>query len=192
MYRQGSQATSLDEIMARSRTSKSQLYHYFANKEALLYAVIEVQTVNVMQAQSPYLERLDSLPALRRWCKAIIALTQKQSGLGGCPLGSLASELAEHSDAARGLLKRSFELWEAHLAAGLNTMRSRGELSSKSSPSDLATATLCALQGGLLLAQIYRNARPVQVALDMAVAQIATHVIKKSHVKRGSPQVRLT
>ena len=36
-------STSLDDIMAATRTSKSQLYHYFADKDALVLEVIRRQ-----------------------------------------------------------------------------------------------------------------------------------------------------
>jgi hypothetical protein len=38
--------------------------------------------------------------------------------------------------------------------------------SKRADPDDLALATLAALQGGLLLAQVQRNPRPLEVALD--------------------------
>jgi AcrR family transcriptional regulator len=171
-YQRGAGGTSLDEVMAESGTSKSQLYHYFRNKEALLLAVIELQTERVLGAQSPHLERLDSLSGLRRWRDAIVKMSEQQSGVGGCPIGSLASELAEESDAARHLLMKSFQLWETHLLRGLDAMHARGEISGDADPQDLATATLSALQGGILLAQTYRTARPIRVALDMALQHI--------------------
>ena len=59
--------TSLDDIMAASATSKSQLYHYFADKDALMRAVIELQTRRVTGGQAVLLEVVDSLDKLRGW-----------------------------------------------------------------------------------------------------------------------------
>ena len=39
-------------------------------------------------------------------------------------------------------------------------------------PGDLALATLAALQGGLLLAQVQRDTRPLEVALDAMLRRI--------------------
>jgi TetR/AcrR family transcriptional repressor of nem operon len=52
-------------------------------------------------------------------------------------------------------------------------MRARGELGPHARPSDLATAVLTALQGGLLLAQTMRLTRPLELALDMALEHVA-------------------
>ncbi|MGV7852690.1 TetR/AcrR family transcriptional regulator, partial [Mycobacterium kansasii] len=38
----GVAGTSLDDVMAVTATSKSQLYHYFANKDALIREVITI------------------------------------------------------------------------------------------------------------------------------------------------------
>jgi len=85
VYERGVAATSLDDIMAASRTSKSQLYHYFADKDVLICAVILRQTERVLDGQDPYLRDLDSMAGLRRWCAAILEIQQQRRGLGGVP-----------------------------------------------------------------------------------------------------------
>ena len=79
--------------------SKSQLYHYFADKDALVLEVIARQTERVLDAQRPHLEAMDSLSALNAWRDAIVRLNKAAQGKG-CPLGSLASELANDSEPA--------------------------------------------------------------------------------------------
>jgi hypothetical protein len=46
---------------------------------------------------------------------------------------------------------------------------------SRSPPDALALALLAALQGSLLLAQIHRGTRPIEVALDTVLDHIAKH-----------------
>src|SRR5258708_12631851 len=64
IYAHGVERTSLDDVMAASGVSKSQLYHYFAVKDALVLEVIAKQTEPVLDAQRPHLAALNSLPAL--------------------------------------------------------------------------------------------------------------------------------
>src|SRR5246500_2343981 len=63
----GVEHPSLDDVMAASGVSKSQLYHYFADKDALVLEVIARQTGRVLQSQQPHLGALDSLRALKSW-----------------------------------------------------------------------------------------------------------------------------
>lgn len=173
MYLGGVADTSLDAILAASGTSKSQLYHYFADKDDLVLAVIVCQTERVLAAQPP--DPLDSLAALRCWRDAVVELQTRRNCVGGCPIGSLVSELAE-SPQPRTLLAEGFGRWESYLAAGFAAMRDRSELKPGAEPADLAAAVLTALQGGLLLAQATRSTRHLEVALDMALHHAATHL----------------
>ncbi len=169
----GVAGTRLDDVMLASATSKSQLYHYFADKDALIDEVIMLQTERVLAAQQPHLRRVDSMAGLRRWRDAIIEMNQVRGGVGGCPVGSLASELADRSESARELLTHSFQSWESYLIDGLQAMRDRGDLTAEADPAELAGALMAALQGGLLLAQTTRTTRPLELALDMALEHVA-------------------
>jgi TetR/AcrR family transcriptional regulator, transcriptional repressor for nem operon len=173
VYRRGASPTSLEDIMEASATSKSQLYHYFADKDALMRAVIEFQTRRVTGGEAATLQTVDSLDKLRRWRDAVVKMNRAARGVGSCPLGSLASELAGRSESARALLAHGFELWESQLRRGLRTMRDRGELKAEADPAELATAVIAALEGGLLLAKTKRTTRPLELALGMAIGHVA-------------------
>ena len=178
MHERGVAGTSLDDVRAATGTSKSQLYHYFADKSALVRAVVERQVAHVLAAQSPELDRLDSMSALRAWRDRVVALNAEVACAGGCPLGRLASELAETDPAARTALVAGFTQWQGRLTAGLRTMQERGDLPDDADPSALALGLLAAAQGGLLLGQASRTTTPLEVGLDLALhgieAQLST------------------
>src|SRR6267154_4004607 len=135
IYAHGVERTSLDDVMAASGVSKSQLYHYFADKDALVLEVIARQTERILDAQRPHLEALDSLSALKAWRDAFVRLN-KAAQYRGCPLGSLASELASDSEPARKRLAESFSMWGNRIESGLVKMRERGELGASADPHD--------------------------------------------------------
>lgn len=169
IHERGVAGTSLDDVRAASSTSKSQLYHYFADKSALVRAVVERQVAQVLEAQSPELDALDSMPALRAWRDRVVALNAQVDCAGGCPLGRLASELAESDPAARSALASGFGEWQGRLAGGLRRMQERGRLAPEADSAALALGLLAAAQGGLLLAQTARTTTPLEVALDLAL-----------------------
>jgi len=167
--------TSLDAVLAASKASKSQLYHYFADKDDLVLAVIQRQTECVLAAQESLLRGLTSLAGLRRWRDAVVDLSRQNQCAGGCPLGSLVSELAESSE-PRARLADGFARWEAYLIAGFKAIRGRSGRKTSTDLPDLAIALLTALQGGLLLAQTTRSTRPLELALDMAIDHVASRL----------------
>lgn len=178
--------TRLDDIMAESGTSKSQIYHYFADREALMCAVVEVQAAGVLQFQESCLGKVRSLDDLRAWRDKIVEFNRSSGGKGGCPIGSLASELADRSEAARDALARSFDLWEQHLAAALRRMQESGLLRAEADIARLATGIVAALQGGLLMTQTMRTTRALEIALDMALEQVSQQTAdgRRSAIRR--------
>lgn len=104
----------------------------------------------------------------------IVSVQRDADCRGGCPLGSLGSELAELDHVARCDVAAGFARWEAAISACLRAMRDRGQLIPTADPEQLATAILAALQGGLALAQVERNVRPLAAALDVMISQVAS------------------
>lgn len=171
VFADGFANTGLDAVRAASGTSKSQLYHYFADRDDLFRAVVELQTDRVLAAQQPYLDELDSWDSFRRWADAIVGLQRSIGGSGGCPLGSLAVELAD-DPRARAVAAAGFQRWACYLARGFQRMLDRGDLRADADPDELATAVLAALQGGLLFTDLQRSTGPLELALDMALAHV--------------------
>ena len=168
----GVRGTSLNDIRANTSVSKSQLYHYFTDKGNLVRAIIERQTSDVLDAQQPLLGHLDSWQNLEDWCEMLIALQEARRCVGGCPIGSLANELADEDEGARTELTRSFDQWEHYLVVGLARMRERGELRPDADPPELAEAVMASLQGGLLLTQTRKTTRPLRIALRSALTYL--------------------
>jgi TetR/AcrR family transcriptional regulator, transcriptional repressor for nem operon len=175
IYERGVASTSLDDIMAATGTSKSQLYHYFADKDALVLEVIRRQLEQILAGQETVLRGLRSWAGLQRWRDHLVESTRATGGIGGCPLGSLASELADQSESARQALAACFAEWEGYLVDGFTAMQAAGRISRSADSGELAVTVMTALQGGLLLAQTTRDVRPLELALDMAIAHVGRY-----------------
>ena len=162
--------TSLDDVIARVGASKSQLYHYFEDRAALLRAVVDHNTEQVLGD----LGRLgDSWKAIRAWLDSMVALQVERRGYGGCPIGTLVPQLGETDEQARRALADSFTRWEAYLRDGLRAMQENGKLDRRADPDTLAT--MASIQGGLLLTQTRRDPGQLEIALDAAYAHLRTH-----------------
>jgi TetR/AcrR family transcriptional regulator, transcriptional repressor for nem operon len=164
----GAAGMSLDDVQARTGASRSQLYHYFEDRDDLVRAVIDVTTDGVIGVQGELLEHLDSWAGIDRWFDALVELQAERQARGGCPIGSLAGQLAEQDQRAREAIADGLDRWEAHLRNGLERMKASGKLQAHANPADLAAATMASIQGGLLLTQVRRDPRQLRVALEAA------------------------
>jgi TetR/AcrR family transcriptional repressor of nem operon len=170
----GVAGTSLEDVRLAAEVSKSQLYLYFSDREHLLRAVAARTTDQVMDFQAGPLAEFDSLVGIRAYFDGLVAVQIDRQARGGCPIGTLAGQLAETDEAARQELASGMERWEGSLRAGLETMADRGELAAAVDPAVLASQTLALIQGGLLLTQLYRDPEQIRRASDGALALIGT------------------
>lgn len=164
IYEGGVAGTTLDDVKAAAGVSGSQMYHYFPDKDELVQAVISHQADVIAGNQRQ--ADLGSAEGLRAWRDMVIAQARSGEAKGGCPLGSLAGQLAETDPHARALLADGFGQWQAAIGEGLRRLRQAGQLPDGTDPDALAVTLLATLQGGLLLAQVQRDTRPLETAVD--------------------------
>jgi TetR/AcrR family transcriptional regulator, transcriptional repressor for nem operon len=170
--------TTLDDVKAAAEVSGSQLYHYFPDKDDLVQAVIDHQARVIAANQEE--SDLGTPGGLRAWRDAVIAQAQNGDGKGGCPLGSLAGQLAETDPRARARIAAGFEQWSAAISDGARRLQAAGHLPVSIDADDYAVTLLAVLQGGLLLAQVQQDTRPLQTAVDTLLALTA-----RSGARRG-------
>jgi AcrR family transcriptional regulator len=187
MFEKGVAGTSTEDIQeAAGGLSPSQIYHYFRDKRTLVQAVIALQTETILAIHTPILARLDSIEALEAWRDVIIEFQKQNHCVGGCPLGSLGSELADQDPAAREQIAEGFARWETVIRDGLAAMRVRGELTADADPHTLASALLTALQGGLLVTQIRHDTTDLYNVLSAVIAHISTYSKQRDHRREAA------
>ena len=180
MSQRGVAGTTIEDIQEAAAVSTSQMYHYFADKGDLVAAVIDFQTDRVLAVQHLGLDRLECLEDLRRWRDIMVDMMRRLGFVGGCPIGSLANELAETDPLARAQVARSFVQWETMIRDGLKAIAARGELPDGTEVDNLALATLAAIQGGLLLSQVRRDTAPLEAAVDTMIEHLRTLGVRSS------------
>jgi TetR/AcrR family transcriptional repressor of nem operon len=178
MLEQGVARTTIEDIQEAAAVSTSQMYHYFADKGDLVAAVIDLQSDEVLGAQQVELEQADTIEALYRWRDVMVEVMRSAGCVGGCPIGSLASELSDTDPLARARLARSFAHWEVLIRDGLAAIAARAELPQGLDVDRLALAMLAGVQGGLLLSQVRRDTSPLEAAVDTIVEHLRSMGVK--------------
>lgn len=172
IYVRGVGPTTLDDVIAVGAVSKSQLYHHFSGKEALVRAVVDHTGARVIERERRTLGRVSTIAGLRRWRDSLVHNNALQHGAYGCALGSLASEVSDQDDVARQTMAKLFSEWEGLLVDVLRRLKDSGTLPAETPIEELATGLMGALQGGYLLAQTARDVAPMATSIDLAIAYI--------------------
>jgi TetR/AcrR family transcriptional regulator, transcriptional repressor for nem operon len=171
----GVAGTSLDEVLAAAGAGKSQLYHYFHGRDELVEAAVGLRCAQVLAGLTQALGSVASLTELEQALAGFVAGFE-QMGLPGCPIGSLAAEVAERNEGARRQAATAFDAWEQLFADTIGRMRERGELRADASPGALATALLASIEGGMVLSQTRKDPTSLRIAVEAGLAQLRTHL----------------
>ena len=167
IHERGVAGTFLEDVTAAAGVSGSQLYHYFPDKDDLVQAVIDYQADAIVNRNR---RALSSANGVETWRNMVLAAAKRTKAKGGCALGSLAGQLAESDPEARALIAAGFDQWAAAIADGLRSLHADGKLPPGIDPDDLAVTLLATLEGALLLAQVHRDTRPIETAVNTLLA----------------------
>jgi AcrR family transcriptional regulator len=170
MYVDGVAGTSVDKVLAASGAGKSQMYHYFKNKDQLVEAVIDRYLEQILGNQ-PAIFALTSWADFDTWTEQLLDIHRQASGPIACPLGNLAGEVGDNPKLAP-LVDQAYRTWESHLVRGLTTLQDKGELAPGADPARLAQAAMTSVQGGLLLAHLRHDITALEDALRIALAYL--------------------
>jgi AcrR family transcriptional regulator len=167
----GIAATSVDEVLAAAGAGKGQFYHYFRGRDELAAAAVGYRCAQVVAGLTEGLGGVSSLAGLEEALEGFIAGFE-QAGLPGCPIGTLATEVAGRNDDARLQAAAGFDAWERLLADALERMRQRGELRADAPAPVLAAGLLASIEGGMVLSQIRKDAASLRVAVEAGLARV--------------------
>jgi AcrR family transcriptional regulator len=167
----GIAAVSVDEVLAAAGAGKGQFYHYFRGRDELAAAAVGHRCSQVVAGLSEALGGVSSLAGLEEALAGFMTGFE-EAGLPGCPIGTLATEVAGRNEDARVQAAAGFDAWERLLADALERMRQRGELRADAEPAVLATGLLAGIEGGMVLSQARRDMASLRVAVDAGLAQV--------------------
>ncbi|BBG03863.1 MULTISPECIES: TetR/AcrR family transcriptional regulator [Pseudonocardia] len=172
-------AVGVGDICERAQARKGSFYHFFPSKDAVAVAVVEHHEAALWTlldeqeraARGP-VNKLRATPEVTR-----IAHEGLRRSFGrpvGCPLGSLAVELATTPGAAGRRAAQALQTWEARIHEHCLDAAEVGLLADGVDPDDLARSVMATMQGMLLMAKVSDSpvetvARAMTAAIDRGV-----------------------
>ncbi|MET3961845.1 AcrR family transcriptional regulator [Marmoricola sp. OAE513] len=173
MRAEGVVNTTLDDVLARTGTSKGQLFHYFpGGREELLLAIAELEAARVLSDQEPHLSRLDSWPAWDAWRHAVVSRYKAQGP--DCPLHALMVQVNVSSPGSHAVIIELMRAWEQALRDGIETMQATGQIDRSHNPAAAAKAIVAVIQGGVQVLMATGDAQHLETALDLTLAGLKT------------------
>lgn len=167
---EGLSASNMDNVRRAASVSGSQLAHYFADKAALIRAVIRRQIGVVLDFhRQPTLRGLGSFDDFERWIDLNMRYLRRIGYLGTPTYHALAGQLAKSDDATREELAAGYRQWIDLLEKAIARMKDDGLLVRDADPRQLALVIITAHQGGGILTFTYQKEWPHADATRFAV-----------------------
>lgn len=167
----GASLTTLDHIMDRTQTSKSQLFHYFPEgKEQLFLEIARYEAEQVIEDQQPFLGDLTSWGAWEQWRDSVVERYRRQGGL--CPLAGLIAEVGRSTPGAQAISRELFVKWRASIVAGIQAMQQLGEISPSVNANRAGAALLAGIQGGVGVLMSTGDLSYLEAALDEGISTL--------------------
>ena len=132
---EGLSASNMENVRRAASVSGSQLAHYFADKSALIRAVIRHQIGVVLDFhRQPRLGGLASFDDFERWIDLNMRYLRRIGFFGTPTYHALAAQLAKSDDATRETLAAGYRQWVDLLEAAIQRMKDRRRLGRECRP----------------------------------------------------------
>ncbi|MFS0556814.1 TetR/AcrR family transcriptional regulator [Brevibacillus sp. 179-C9.3 HS] len=164
--------TSMDDVVAHSKVSKSNIYYHFKSKEELVVAVLSYRMHVLRVAMETILQRTDQ-PVTVRIELIFTTLAEELEGrscVGGCPILSLLSaQIPEVKARINEFLIEWQTMAEKLLVEGI----ARGEFKETISIPQTAVLLVTIVEGAMLMAESHGNAQVL-----VSTGQTLLHLIQ--------------
>ncbi len=162
---QGFNNTGLEQILKKVSVPKGSFYHYFENKEAYGYVVLEHYSKFFIHKLNTHLAN-DELPALDRlkaFIEDAILGVERFSYKRGCLVGNLTQELGSSHDQFREKLEAVFTEWKTLIANCLELAKKEGTLGQSADSNELADFFWIGWEGAVMRAKLTQNTQPMEL-----------------------------
>lgn len=177
--RQGYSATGLKQVVSEGGAPLGSLYHFFpGGKEELAIMAIG----RTAERYDHLLERVfagtaDTASAALAWFKMAADALEESDFADGCPIGTVACEVASTSEALRLASDAVFTSWRQRVAANLAS-----EGVKPAEARRLSTFAVASLEGAILLARTQRSALPLR-----ATARVVADTLRAASTGAAKP-----
>ncbi len=159
IHRHGYQGMRIDALLKKTGHTKGALYHYFPNKQALAYSVIEEVILNYMKQD--WEERIvngdkDIISNLQTVLIEVLLEDPNLIELG-CPINNLAQEMSSIDDGINRRLEHIYQLWIAMVKSSLDDGVKQGIVKPDTNTLAASTFLVSSYEGIIGLAKCMRT-----------------------------------
>lgn len=175
IHQKGMNVVSVGDVLKASGTGKSQFYSHFKSREDMVTSVLKWNEERICRAFS---EPIESWDDVFTWIFANSKRIRGADFQRGCPFGTAAYSLLPWQDEERKPLKRTLDGIRRRLIEFLEKEKKAGRLRPDASPKALASFSVAAIQGALIIGLVEKNEEGMDAALRECYAHLRSFKTK--------------
>jgi len=159
MHKHGFQGLRIDQVLKKTDLNKGALYHHFASKQVLGYAVLDelIKPRIIELFVSPLNKFDDPLQAIHNIVEGIGHSANSESLTLGCPLNNLAQEMSAIDEGFRKRIEKIFQFWLTAIADALIKGQEQGFVNPSIRVEDSAVFILSSVEGAIGMTKNHQN-----------------------------------
>ena len=164
IHTHGFQGMRVEQILASTGLAKGALYHHFASKQALGYAVVDeiVQNYNAITWREPLLASSDPIATLQEILNSLCTGHSDEEIMRGCPLNNLTQEMSGLDEGFHQRLHQIYANWCEAIASALAVGQKDGTVRSDIDSESVAMFIVSSSQGMLGAAKCMQSSDTLQ------------------------------
>lgn len=173
-HERGFNATGIKEIVDAASVPKGSFYNHFEGKEPFAAEVVDLYFGRGLADMSALLSdaRIPPLDRLRTYFERRTESFRASGFVGGCLMGNLSLEIADHSPAVRDRLAAHFRTWAGLFEACIAEAQAASSVSVGAPPAMLASFLLNSWEGALLRMRVEQSDEPLRDFVEIVFGSV--------------------
>ena len=159
-------ATTINDLLAASGTTKGNLYFHFSDKEAIGLEVLRSEQQSFYRFLDQAFQGQSPAAGLDSFFQKALEKQSCQGFVGGCLFGNTALETSDTAPVFAGLVREVFAEWirrfEQHIALAQVAEQIRTDVPA----GELAELVVATIEGGIMQSRLQKSETPLKRSLE--------------------------
>ncbi len=159
-------ATTINDLLDASGTTKGNLYFHFSDKEAVVLEVLQREQQSFYRFIDQAFSGKSAAAGLDHFFHNALEKNRQSGFVGGCLFGNAALETSDTSPLFAGLVRDVFTEWIKKFEEKISSAQAAEQIRTDIPAGDLAEMVVATVEGGIMQSRLQKSADPLKRSLE--------------------------
>ncbi len=159
-------ATTINDLLAATGTTKGNLYFHFSDKEAVGLEVLRGEQQSFYRFLDQAFQGKSPAAGLDNFFQKALEKQSRQDFVGGCLFGNTALETSDTAPVFASLVQEVFAEWTRRFEQQIALAQAAEQIRTDVSARGLAEMVVATVEGGIMQSRLQKSATPLKRSLE--------------------------